>query len=108
MRIGGPDEPEEPEEIPPAVQLWLNRGWVRIKTEREGIVLSGPKAMRGRTKLFIFLGVVLLGLFHFGPLFPAVGAALLILAAFDYQYGTKPPTKFFPAPGEKTRSMERH
>ena len=107
MRIGGPDDPEE-EEIPLAVQLWLNKGWLRIKTERAGIVLQGPKSMRGRTKVFIVLGVVLLGLFHFGPLFPGIGAGLLILAAFDYQYGTKPPTKFFPAPGEKTRSLERH
>lgn len=106
MRIGEREEPEE--EIPPAVQLWLNKGWVRIQTERRGIVLSGPKTMRGRTKLFIFLGIVLLGLFHFGPLYPAIGAALLILSAFDYQYGTKPPTKFFPVEGEKTRSMERH
>lgn len=108
MRLGDPNEPAEPEEeIPLEVQLWLNRGWTRIKTERRGLVLSGPKAMRGRTKLFIFLGVVLVALFHFGALYPGLGAGFLILAAFDYQYATKPPTKFFPADGEKKRSIER-
>jgi len=106
MRIGGP-EPEPEKEITPEIQLWINRGWTPMKTEREGIVLCGPKSMRGRTKFFILLCVVLLGLFKFGLLYPGVGAALLILAAFDYQYATKPPTKFFPAPGERTRSIER-
>lgn len=105
MRIGEPEEPEA--EIPLEVQLWLDKGWTRIKTERRGLVLSGPKSMRGRTKLLIFLGVVLLGLFHFGALYPGIGAVFLILSAFDYQYATKPPTKFFPADGERQRSLER-
>ena len=113
MRIGGEpdsDEPQEPEkEIPLEVQLFLNRGWAIMKTERRGIVLSGPKEMQGRTKVLIFLALVLIvaGFFKLGSLVTAIGAGFVIIAAADYQYATKPPTKFFPAEGEKKRSMER-
>jgi hypothetical protein len=106
MRISNQPE-EEPEEIPLEVQLWLSRGWTIIKTERRGIVLTGHKVMGGRTKLFIALGVVLLGLFYFGALWPSIGAVLLVLAVVDYKFVTKPPTKFFPADGEKKRTLER-
>jgi len=110
MRIGGDPDPDEPEqEIPLEVQLFLNRGWAIMKTERRGIVLTGPKAMRGRTKVLIGLGVVLViaGILKLGSVAIAIGAALLILSAADYQYATRPPTKFFPADGEKKRAMER-
>lgn len=113
MRIGGeqdPEEAQEPEqEIPLEVQLFLNRGWTLLKTERRGIVVLGPKAMRGRTKFIIVLGLVLIGagIFKLGSMTITIGAVLLILSAADYQYATKPPTKFFPADGEKKRSMER-
>jgi hypothetical protein len=110
MRIGGEQEPEEPEqEIPLEVQLFLNRGWALMKTERRGIVLTGPKEMRGRTKFMIVLGVILAGagIFKLGSVVIVLGAGLLILSAADYQYATRPPTKFFPAEGEKKRTMER-
>ncbi|MEO6876825.1 MAG: hypothetical protein ABI222_18595 [Opitutaceae bacterium] len=106
MRIGDKN-PEEPEEIPLEVQLWIDRDWTVLPTERLGIVLIGPKKMRGRTKVLIALGVVLVCLFYFSSLWLASGAGFLILAAADYQYATKPPTKFFPAAGEKTRTLDR-
>ncbi len=108
MRISKPsDEPAE--EIPLEVQLSLSRGWTVITTERQGLVLSGPKEMKGRTKFLIFLGVLLLVLvfFHLGLLWPLLGVAFLVVAVLDYKFATKPPTKFFPAVGEKRRSIER-
>ena len=107
MRIGSnnPDEPEE--QIPLEVQLWLNRGWTIVKTERLGIVIVGPREMKGRTKLMIGLGVVLLCLFYFGATWPVIGAIFIFVAVVDYKFATKAPTKFFPADGEKKRSLER-
>lgn len=106
MRISNQSE-EEPEELPLEVQLWVNRGWTVMQTERRGIVLSGQKKMRGRTKFLIFAGIVLLCLFHFGPMWPIIGAVLLGLSYVDFRFGTKPPTQFFPADGEKKRTLER-
>jgi hypothetical protein len=108
MRIANKaDEPEE--EIPLEVQLWLSRGWTVIPSERRGIVLSGPKEMKGRTKFVIFLGVLLVALvfFSFRGSWPWLGVAFIAVAVLDYKFATKPPTKFFPADGEKKRSMER-
>jgi hypothetical protein len=106
MRIS--NQPDEvPEELPLEVQLWLSRGWTVIKTERRGVVLTGQKTMSGRSKFFIAAGIVLLCLFHFGALWPSVGAVFLVLAVVDYKFVTKPPTKFFPADGEKKRTLER-
>ena len=106
MRISN-QPAEEPEELPLEVQLWANRGWSVMKTERLGIVLTGPKQMRGRSKFFIFAGVVLLCLFHFGVMWPIIGAVLLGLSWLDFRFATKPPTKFFPTDGEKKRTLER-
>ena len=110
MRIGGKDQDEEPEEeLPIEVQLWISRGWTVIPTERRGIVLSGQKEMRGRTKFLIFIGIILLALVFapVGRIFPLLGAAFIVMGVLDYKLGTKPPTKFFPADGEKKRSLER-
>ena len=108
MRIS--NQPEEPEEeLPLEVQLWLNKGWTIIPTQRRGIVLSGQKSMKGRSKFLIGLGVILLALV-FAPLpsiVPWTGAVLIGLAILDYKFATKPPTKFFPADGEKKRTLER-
>jgi hypothetical protein len=107
MRIT-PHEPDEPQrEIPLEVQLWISKGWTVIDTQRQGFVLVGLKTMRGRTKLLIVLGVVLLCLFRFGFRLPLAGVLLLVVAWLDYRFLTKPPTKFFPAEGEKVRAMER-
>jgi hypothetical protein len=108
MRIS--NEAEEPEEaLPLEVQLWLSRGWTVIPTERRGVVLSGPKSMKGRSKILIFLGVLLLALvfFPFGGSWPWLGVAFIVIAVLDYKFATPPPTKFFPADGEKKRTMER-
>lgn len=108
MRIGSKDdEPEE--ELPLEVQLWLSRGWAVIPTERRGIVLNGPKEMKGRTLFLILFGLMLLALFFFSwaGRWPFLGLAFLLLAVVDYKFATQPPTKFFPADGEKKRSMER-
>ena len=106
MRIGSkPEEP--PKEIPLEVQLWIGRGWQVIETERQGIVLSGPKSLRVRTILLGIAGVVLLCLFRFSLLWPGMGALFLLLAVVDFYLLTKPPTKFFPAAGEKRRTLER-
>lgn len=108
MRISNaPDEPEE--ELPLEVQLWVSRGWTVIKTERLGIVLTGQKEMKGRTKFLIVFGIILLGL-AFAPLpavVPCLGAVFLVVAVLDYKFATKPPTKFFPADGDKKRTLER-
>ena len=104
------DEPDEPEnELPLEVQLWISRGWTVLPTERRGIVLSGKKAMLGRTKFLLFLGIVLFALvfFPFRGAWPLIGAVFIGLAVVDYKFVTRPPTKFFPAEGEKKRSMER-
>ena len=106
MRISNQSE-EEPEELPLEVQLWVNRGWTVMQTERRGIVLSGQKKMRGRTKFFIFAGIVLLCLFKFDVMWPLIGVVLLVLSWADFRFGTKPPTQFFPADGEKKRTLER-
>jgi hypothetical protein len=106
MRIGSKPE-ETPEEIPLEVQLWIHRGWTVLETERQGIVLSGPKEMRGRTKLLIVLGLILICLFYFSLMYPGVGALFVVLAVMDYKIFTKPPTKFFPAKGDKPRAVER-
>jgi len=106
MRIS--NQPEEvPEELPLEVQLWLNRGWTVMQTERRGVVLSGQKQMKGRSKFLIFAGIVLLCLFHFGPMWPIIGVILLVLSWVDFRFATKPPTMFFPADGEKKRTLER-
>ncbi|MFI5358287.1 MAG: hypothetical protein ACHQ4G_13220 [Opitutales bacterium] len=94
-------------EVPLEVQLWLSKGWTVLKTERVGFVLTGRKQMQGRSKFFIVVGVILLGLFHFGWIWPGLGAVLLVAAWLDYRFMTKPPTKFFPAEGEKKRTLER-
>ncbi len=108
MRISNqPDEPEE--ELPLEVQLWLNKGWTIIPTERRGIVLSGQKSMKTRSKILIAVGVLLLS-FAFLPLpkrLALVGAVLLALGILDFKYATKPQTMFFPADGEKKRTLER-
>jgi len=108
MRISKPDDKPE-EEIPLEVQLWLSRGWTVLETERRGIVLSGPKEMKGRTKALIVVGILLLLLvfFPFRGLWPFLGVLFLLTAVVDYKFATKPPTKFFPATGERKRSMER-
>ncbi len=108
MRISNqPDEPEE--ELPLEVQLWLNKGWTIIPSERRGFVLSGQKSMRTRSKIMISVGVLFL-VFVFLPLpkiLPLSGAVLVALGILDFKYATKPPTKFFPADGERKRTLER-
>ncbi len=94
--------------IPLEVQLWLNRGWVIIPTERKGVVLSGRKTMRKRDKIFFGLGTVAMVLFAAG--FHPVGVAgvlLIVLASLDYWGNTAAPTKFFPAEGDAVRTLER-
>ena len=70
-------------------------------------MLLGLKEMKGRSKFLITLGVLCLCLFHFSLRLPIVGVLLFVAAWLDYKFLTKPPTRFFPAEGEKTRTMER-
>jgi hypothetical protein len=107
MRITSQQPGETPPEIPLEVQLWIQRGWTVMDTQRQGIVLSGQKEMRGRSKFLIVAGIILLCLFKFGVRWPILGGLLLVLAWLDYRFLTKPPTKFFPAEGEKTRTLDR-
>lgn len=107
MRIGGNQPEDEEQEIPLEVKLWLSRGWTVVKTERLGVVIEGPKEMKGRTKLLIFLGIVLICLFYFGAKWPIVGVLVILLAMVDYKFATKAPTKFFPGDGERKRALER-
>ena len=110
MRISSKsDDPDSfPAEIPTEVQLWINKGWTLIPTERRGYVLSGEKRMRSIDKIGLIVGAFLLIGFFVGFKFLGiVGLALLGLAWLNFKFNTKPPTKFFPLPGEKTRIMER-
>ncbi len=95
-------------EIPLEVNLWLARGWAMIPTERKGVVLLGRKEMRKRDKVLFGLGILALGLSFAGIAFLGLTGVLLIaLAGLDYWANTQAPTKFFPAEGESTRSLER-
>lgn len=94
--------------IPLEVNLWLARGWAMIPTERKGVVLLGRKEMRKRDKVLFGLGILALGLSAAGlPSTGLVGVLLIALAGLDYWANTQAPTKFFPAEGESTRSLER-
>ena len=103
------DEADQfPTEIPPEVQIWINKGWTLIPTERRGYVLSGEKSMRSLDKIGLTIGAALLIGFVIGFKFLGiVGVILLVLSWLNYKLNSKPPTKFFPLPGEKTRIMER-
>jgi hypothetical protein len=95
-------------EIPLEVNLWLNRGWTIIPSERKGIVLLGKKEMRKRDRVLFWLGCLSLACFFIG--FPSGGFAgflMLTLAGLGYWRNTVPPTKFFPAEGERPRRLER-
>ena len=107
MRITSQQPEEAPRELPLEIQLWVSKGWTVIDTQRQGIVLQGAKEMRGRSIFLIVVGVILLCLFYFSARLPIGGGLLLVLAWLDYRFLTKPPTKFFPAAGEKVRAMER-
>lgn len=107
MRIGSQSDDKPAKEIPLEVQLWINRGWKMIDTEREGVVVTGPKEIKGRTIFCAMIGLIFLCLFHFGMLFPGMGALFILLAVVDYKMLTKAPTKFFPAEGERKRTLER-
>jgi hypothetical protein len=91
------------------VKIWLDKGWVIIPSERRGYVISGEKKMRALDKIALVLGPLLIVLsFVVGYKLPAILGVVLILAAWlDYQFNTKPPTQFFPAPGEQSRVMNR-
>ena len=111
MRIPSKSDQAESslDEIPTEVKIWLEKGWVIIPTERRGYVISGEKKMRALDKIALTIGPLLILLsFVVRYKLPAVLGVVLILAAWlDYQFNTKPPTKFFPEPGEKSRLMNR-
>ncbi len=111
MRIPSKSDPEDsgqPEDIPTEVQIWLSKGWTIIPSERRGFVLQGQIKMSALDKVGLMLGAVLLVGFPLGHKLPGVlGVILLIGAWLDYKFNTKPPTKFFPAPGEQSRTLER-
>lgn len=95
-------------EIPLEVSLWLNRGWVIIPTERQGIVLRGKKKLRRRDRILLWLGCIGLVLALEGVPFSGVlGALFLAIAGLNYGWKTTAPTMFFPTPGEKPRGMHR-
>ncbi len=94
--------------VPTEVQIWLDRGWVIIPSERRGYVISGDKKMRNLDKVGLAAGVLLLVGFAIGYMLPGVLGVLLIAASWlDFQYNTKPQTKFFPEVGEQSRLMDR-
>jgi len=97
------------ETVPLEVKVWLDKGWTIIPSERRGYVLSGQKEMRNLDRFGLFIGVVLLGGFLF-PGFRLLGFLGILLAGgawIDFKLNTKAPTKFFPEPGEKPRTIER-
>lgn len=102
-------EQQQPERtIPSEVKIWLDKGWTIIPSARRGFVISGEKRMRSVDKIGLVIGVVLLAGFFMGFFLPGfLGVVIVIGALLDYQYNTKPPTKFFPEPGEQSRLMER-
>jgi len=94
--------------IPLEVNLWLNRGWTIIQSERQGVVLLGKKELRKRDRVLLWLGCFGLAFFFVGiPIGGWAGLLMLTLAWVDYSRNTVPPTKFFPAEGEKLRKIER-
>lgn len=111
MRIPSKSDQAEQslDDIPSEVKIWLDKGWVIIPAERRGYVISGEKKMRSLDKIGLTIGPVLIVLsFFIGYKLPAVLGVVLVLGAWlDYQFNTKPPTKFFPEPGEKSRVMNR-
>ena len=109
MRVPSKAEQEPlPPEVPMEVQIWLDKGWTIIPAKRRGLVLAGQKKMRGIDKAGFVIGLLLvLAFFVHYPLLGALGLLLIAGAWCDFKFWTKPPTKFFPEPGEKTRVMER-
>lgn len=100
------EQPKAP--IPSEVQIWLDKGWTIISSERRGYVISGDKKMRSLDRIGLVIGFVLLAGFFMGFFLPGtLGVILIIGALLDFQFNTKAPTKFFPEPGEKPRFMER-
>ncbi|MDB6126873.1 MAG: hypothetical protein JWM35_769 [Verrucomicrobia bacterium] len=97
-----------PFEVPSEVQIWINKGWTIIPSERRGYVLSGEKRMRSIDKIGLIVGTVLLLGFLVGfKLLGIIGLILLGLSWLNFKFNTKPQTKFFPLPGEKTRILDR-
>jgi len=95
-------------EVPSEVRIWMSKGWTIVPSERRGFVLAGEKKMRSLDKIGLTVGVVLLVGFLMGfMLLGLLGVLLIVAALLDYKFNTKPPTKFFPEPGEKTRMMDR-
>ena len=110
MRIPSKSDPGEQsmDDVPSEVKIWLEKGWIIIPTERRGYVLAGQKTMRSLDKIGLTIGVVLLLGFAIGFKLPGIlGVVLIVGSWLDYQYNTKPPTKFFPEAGEQSRIMER-
>lgn len=113
MRLSGPNQDSQgfyraADQIPLEVNLWLKRGWTILPSDRNGVVLLGEKQMRRRDKVLLWLGGV--GFFFFAvgiPLIGQLGLLFLVVAGWDYGWNTNPPTKFFPARGDKVRSLER-
>ena len=103
------DESAQPEpEIPSEVKIWLDRGWTIIPSERRGFVIEGKVRMRALDKVGLIMGAGLLVGFPLGYKLPGVLGVIPIIGAWlDYKFKTKPPTKFFPEQGEKSRTLER-
>ena len=94
--------------IPLEVNLWLDRGWTIIQSERQGVVLLGKKELRKRDRVLLWLGIFGLAFFFVGiPIGGWAGLLMLTLAWVDYSRNTVSPTKFFPAEGEKPRKIAR-
>ncbi|MDB6092765.1 MAG: hypothetical protein JWM32_327 [Verrucomicrobia bacterium] len=111
MRLSSKSDKHEQslEEIPSEVRIWLSKGWVIIPAARRGYVLQSPsKSMRGLDKIGLIFGAILLAGFFLKLKFLGfMGIALMLFSWLDYKFNTKPPTKFFPEPGEKVRVMDR-
>ncbi len=102
------NSPEPDDAVPSEVRIWLNRGWKIIPSQRRGYVIEGQKTMRGLDRFGMVLGVLMQAGYFFGLwLLGILGLVLILGAWLDYRFNTRPPTMFFPEPGEQKRVMER-
>ncbi|MBS0661845.1 MAG: hypothetical protein JSR48_01160 [Verrucomicrobia bacterium] len=104
-----PAPPDDPGEfIPSEVRIWLSRGWKIVPSQRRGIVIEGPKKMRGLGRLSLVLGGLMQAAYFTGAwVLGLIGLGLILGAWLDFRFNTRPPTMFFAEPGEKKRVLDR-
>jgi len=96
------------DDLPLEVKPWIDRGWKITPSERKGIVLTGEKVMSTKTKFYLVMAVLIWGLAFANFLVALILSVLFALVAWlNHRYLTKPPTHFFPAPGDAIRTLKR-